>query len=183
MHEAMAAFLWEVSVAVRTPLSLAKIMPATTGQAPMTVYNIRTRRDLPPVRWGWQSFSDASADGVCKPYALTRVGRSLRYRYPFDGAAVNEIGIGMTTGTVRSDVARLVVGRRIGSAAAGLIADSGVPAVGQKSRKFFKVDLWVTVHGLGDADCGVAGRCRDYGILFPAWRAARLDTTVPLRQE
>jgi putative ABC transport system permease protein len=189
--EAVPVFRSEVTVAVRTPLNLAGVMPAIRSAVQQAgsdqpVYNIRTMRQLVSGSMARQRF----------PMVLLVAFAALALLLAWVGIygvishstarRINEIGIRIALGAVKWDVLRLVLGRGLRLAVTGVAIGTGAFLVLARTVSSFSNLLY----GVRAADPAILAAVSILLIVaagvacyIPARRAASLDPTVALRQE
>src|SRR5580704_779215 len=124
----------EVAVAVRTPLSLANVMPAIRSAvrragSDQPVYNIRTMRELVSGSMVRQRFPMLLLVAFAiLALLLAWVGIYGVISYS-TARRVNEFGIRIALGAVKGDVLRLVLGRGLRLAATGVVIGAAASLV------------------------------------------------------
>jgi putative ABC transport system permease protein len=189
--ETWSVFRSEITLAVRTPLDAAGFRPALRNAVQQAggdqpVYNVRTMQELVSGSMGRQRF----------PMLLLVSFAILALLLAFVGIygvisystirRVNEIGIRMALGAVKSDVVRMVVGQGLRLAFTGVAF--GIVAALLLTRALSQFSH--LLYGVRASDpailiavsvmlIGVAG----LACYIPARRAASLDPAAALRQE
>jgi ABC-type lipoprotein release transport system permease subunit len=191
LDEWLPAFRSEITLAVRTPLSAATVMPAIKkavyeAGSDQPVYNIRTMQELVSGSMGRQRF----------PMLLLVAFAVLALLLAFVGTygvisyattrRVHEIGIRMALGAVKRDVLRMVIGQGLRLALAGIVI--GVAAALMVTRLLSSFSH--LLYGVGASDpvtfSAVSLMLTGVAVLacyIPARRAARLDPMIALRHE
>ena len=189
--EVLPVFRNDVTVAVRTRLDPASVMPALRDAvrragSDQPVYNIRTMQELVSGSMGRQRF----------PMLLLVAFAVLALLLAFVGIygvisystvrRVNEIGVRMALGATKGDVLGMIVGQGLRFAAAG-VAIGAVVALGL-TRVFsgfshllygVRPDDPTILIAVSTILIGTAG----LACYIPARRAANLEPTAALRQE
>jgi putative ABC transport system permease protein len=189
--EAVPVFRSAVTVAVRTPLNLANVMPAIGNAvrqagSDQPVYNIRTMRELVSGSMARQRFPMLLLVAFAiLALLLAWVGIYGVISYS-TARRSNEIGIRIALGAVKWDVLRLVLGRGLRLAVIGVAIGTGASLILAKVVSSFSNLLY----GVGAGDPAILAAVSMLLIVaagvacyIPARRAASLDPTVALRQE
>lgn len=189
--EAVPTFGAVVTLAVRTPLDIAAVMPAIKkavyeAGADQPVYNIETMEELVSRSMGRQRFPTfllVAFAGLA--LVLASVGTYGVISYS-TSQRMHEIGIRMALGANRRDVLRMIVGQGVQLALIGV-------AIGIFAALMFGRTLSGFSHllyGIEASDpltfVGTSFVLMSTAILacyIPARRAARLDPTIALRSE
>ena len=190
--DAVPAFRGEVTLAVRTPLDAATVMPAIRNAiyeagSDQPVYNIRTMRELVSGSMGRQRFPMLLLVAFAVlALLLACVGIYGVISYSVS-ERVREIGIRMALGAEKRDVLRMVVGQGLRLAVAGNWRS------GRWLHSFSRQLLSSFTHLLYGIRAGdpLTFIAVGLGLLaaavlacyIPARRAARLDPMIALRQE
>ncbi len=189
--EAIPVFRSEVTVALRTPLSLANVMPAIReavrqAGSDQPVYNIRTMPELVSASMARQRFPMlllVSFAALALLLAWVGIYGVVSYS---TAQRVNEIGIRMALGALKGDVLRLVLARGLRLTLTGVaIGAAASLALAKFASSFSKL-----LYGVRASDPATLAAVSLLLIVaaalacyIPARRAARLDPTVALRQE
>jgi putative ABC transport system permease protein len=189
--DAMPAFRGEVTLAVRTPLDAATVLPAIRNAvyeagSDQPVYNIQTMKELVSGSMGRQRFPMLLLVAFAVlALLLASVGIYGVISYSVT-ERVREIGIRMALGAEKRDVLRMVVGQGLRLAVTGvaigvLAALILTPLLSSFSHLLFGIraadPLTFTLVALGLLAAALLA------CYIPARRAARLDPMVALRQE
>jgi len=189
--EAVSVFRSAVTVAVRTPLNLAYVMPAIRNAvrragSDQPVYNIRTMRELVSGSMARQRFPMlllVAFAALALLLAWVGIYGVIAYSTARRG---NEIGIRIALGAVKWDVLRLVLGRGLRLAAIGVAIGTGASLVLAKVVSSFSNLLY----GVRASDPAILAAVSILLIVaagvacyIPARRAASVDPTIALRQE
>jgi putative ABC transport system permease protein len=189
--DAISIFRDEVAVAVRTSLDRASVLPAIReavlqAGSDQPVYNVRTMEELVAGSMSRQRFPMillVAFAGLALLLAFVGIYGVISYS---TARRFHEIGIRIALGAVKSDVLRLVLGRGLRLAAAGVAVGALVSLVlGKVVSGFSRLLYGVTaadplilsaVSILLIAAAGLA-------CYLPARRAAALEPTIALRQD
>jgi predicted lysophospholipase L1 biosynthesis ABC-type transport system permease subunit len=189
--EAVPVFRSEVTMAVRTPLNLANVMPAIRSAvrragSDQPVYNIRTMQELVSGSMARQRFPMVLLVAFAAlALLLAWVGIYGVISYSTVRRA-NEIGIRIALGAVKWDVLQLVLGRGLRLAVIGIAIGTPASLILAKAVSSFSNLLY----GVRASDPAILVAVSILLIVaagaacyIPARRAASLDPTVALRQE
>ncbi len=189
--EAMPVFRSEVTLAVRTSLKLASVMPAIRNAvrevgSDQPVYNVRTMQELVSGSMARQRFPMLLLVAFAiLALLLAWVGIYGVISYS-TARRVNEIGIRMALGAGKGDVLRLVLRRGLRLAVTGVAIGIGASLVLAKIVPSFSNLLY----GVRASDPAILMAvsillfvAAGAACYIPARRAASLDPTVALRQE
>jgi predicted permease len=189
--EWVPAFARELSIAVRTPLDVASVMPAiesvvySTGKD-QPVYNIETMRKIASASMAAQRLPMMLLGAFAAlALALASVGIYGTISY-WVTQRVQEIGIRMALGAKRANILRLVIGQGLRLAVAGLIAgDAAALVFGRMLSSFSR--LLYGVHASDPLTIICVSLVLMSATLFacylPARRAMRIDPMQALRTE
>jgi predicted permease len=189
--EAVPFFGTEVTLAVRTPLDVAAVMPAIKkavyeAGSDQPVYNVQTMQELVSRSMGRQRFPTVLLVAFAGlALVLASVGTYGVISYSTN-QRMHEIGIRMALGAKRGDVLRMIVGQGVRLAFVGIaIGISAALVLGRALPSFSHL-----LYGVGANDpltfAGTSFVLMSTAILacyVPARRAARLDPMIALRQE
>jgi putative ABC transport system permease protein len=189
--EVLPVFRSEITVAVRTRLDAAGLMPALTNAvrqagSDQPVYNVRAMEELVSGSMGRQRFPMF----LLVAFAIAALLLAFVGIYGVIAYStirrVKEIGVRMALGATKGDVLRMVVGQGLrlavtGVAIGGLAAFVLTRALSGFSHLLYGVRandpmLWMAVSVTLLCAAGIA-------CYFPARRAANLEPTAALRQE
>ncbi|HTA70026.1 MAG TPA: ABC transporter permease [Bryobacteraceae bacterium] len=188
---AVPAFRGEVTLAVRTPLDAATVMPAIRNAiyeagSDQPVYNIHTMQELVSGSMGRQRFPMLLLVAFAVlALLLASIGIYGVISYSVT-ERVREIGIRMALGAEKRDVLRMVVGQGLRLAVAGVAIGLVIGFILAQLLSSFTHLLYgiragdpltFIAVGLGLLAAAVLA------CYIPARRAARLDPMVALRQE
>jgi predicted permease len=189
--EAVSAFGAEVTLAVRTPLDAAAVMPAIKkavydAGADQPVYNIQTMQELIARSMGRQRFPTVLLVAFAGlALVLASVGTCGVISYS-TSQRMHEIGIRMALGASRRDVLRMIIGQGVRLALIGIaIGTSAALILAQALPSFSHL-----LYGISASDpltfASTSLVLTSTAILacyVPARRAARLDPMIALRSE
>jgi predicted permease len=189
--EAVPAFGAEITLAVRTQLDVAAVMPAIRkavyeAGADQPVYNIQTMQELVSRSMGRQRFPTlllVAFAGLA--LALASVGTYGVISYS-TSQRMREIGIRIALGANRRDVLRMIFRQGLRLALIGIGIGTSAALILAKALPSFSRLLY----GIGASDpltfAGTSFVLMSTAILacyVPARRAAQLDPTIVLRSE
>jgi predicted permease len=189
--EAVPVFRGEVTLAVRTRLDAASVIPAIKNAvyeagSDQPVYNVHTMRELVSISMRQQRFSMVllAAFGILA-LLLATVGTYGVVSYSTARRA-HEIGVRVALGAGKREVLRMVLGQGVRLAFAGIAGGAVVALVLGRALSSFSHLLY----GVSVMDpltfAGASFVLMTAAIMacyVPARRAAGLDPTVALRQE
>jgi predicted permease len=189
--EAVPAFGVDVTLAVRTPLDVAAVMPAIKkavfeAGADQPVYNIQTMQELVSRSMGRQRFPTlllAAFAGLALTLASVGTYGVISYS---TSQRMHEIGIRIALGASRRDVLRMIIGQGVRLALIGIAIGTSAALILAKALPSFSHLLY----GIAASDpltfAGTSFVLMSTAILacyVPARRAAQLDPTIALRSE
>lgn len=189
--EVVPVFRAEVTLAVRTPLDVATVMPAIKNAvyeagSDQPVYNIRTMQELVSGSMARQRFPMlllVAFAALALVLACVGIYGVISYSVT---ERVREIGIRMALGAEKRDVLRMVVGQGLQLAVAGVAIGAVAalilaPLLSSFSHLLYGVRAMDPLT-LVAVSLGLLGAAL-LACYIPARRAARLDPMIALRQE
>jgi predicted permease len=189
--EWVPAFARELSVAVRTPLDVASIMPAIRNAVYATgkdqpIYSVQTLQQIASNSMASQRLPMILLGAFAVlALLLASVGIYGVISYSVS-QRTREIGIRMAVGAERRDVLRMIIGQGLRLVAAGVLIDAGIALLLARLLSAFSRLLYgvrandpVTFMAVLFVLAGVSV----LACYFPARRASRLDPMAALKSE